>query len=133
MSKRVILNIGLEYTLNGRQQQVNLVELLELLDVRIPEVFGLATVQSDSERTLVVEIPLDSEANVITLADEICERFHQDAVAIYSEGLQAGILCGPRAAQWGPFNPEYFYLRDNQTLADHIRAEITAEEEARHA
>ena len=33
----------------------------------------------------------------------------QDCISVYSPRLQSGRLIGPRAAQWGAFNPEFFH------------------------
>jgi len=42
----------------------------------------------------------------------LCQRFGQDCAGVrYFNGT--GELVGPRAAQWGAFNPEYFITYDD--------------------
>lgn len=60
------------------------------------------TYVSDTEPTLVIEVPAKvSHATLLRLA----HTFDQDCVAAYDG---EGIMAGPKAAQWGPFNPAYF-------------------------
>lgn len=71
--------------------------------------------ESRTEPTLVLEFDyaeLRENIGLTKLAYRICERFHQDCVAVYNTGLEAGQLIGPRAEAWGDFNPEYFFLVD---------------------
>ena len=42
----------------------------------------------------------------------------QDCIAVYYPATNYGVLCGPRAANWGTFNPAYFILEDGRTAAD---------------
>lgn len=129
---RIILNIGLEY---------NAAEGLGLLDVDlVTEVianlangagFLGTTVESHTEQTLVVEFELEAldavHADIVALAEAVCNRFYQDCVALYHTGLRKGLLIGPRAAAWGPFNPNYFFLLDGRSLTDEIIEELRAE------
>ena len=130
MSK-IILNIGLE---------ANTTEGLGLLDVDLVSdvIANLAngagflgtTVESHTEQTLVVEFELEAldaaNADIVALAKAVCNRFYQDCVALYSTGLRKGLLIGPRASKWGPFNPNYFFLLDGRTLATQIADEAQA-------
>lgn len=59
--------------------------------------------QSATEQTAVIELthPLtEKEANAI------CYVLKQDCIAQLANG--EGVLWGPKADEWGPFNPEYF-------------------------
>ena len=131
MSK-IILNIGLE---------ANTTEGLGLLDVDLVSdvIANLAngagflgtTVESHTEQTLVVEFELEAldavHADIVALAEAVCNRFDQDCVALYHTGLRKGLLIGPRAAAWGPFNPNYFFLLDGRSLTDEIIEELRSE------
>lgn len=59
-----------------------------------------------SEPTLVVDVHTSAPVSPMrwdVLADELL----QDAVAVVTKG-GPGELYGPRAAEWGPFNADYF-------------------------
>jgi hypothetical protein len=129
---RIILNIGLEY---------NSAEGLGLLDVDlVTEVianlangagFLGTTVESHTEQTLVVEFELEAldavHADIVALAEAVCNRFYQDCVALYHTGLRRGLLIGPRAAAWGPFDASKFFLLDGRSLTAEIIEELHAE------
>lgn len=129
---RIILNIGLEY---------NSAEGLGLLDVDlVTEVianlangagFLGATVESHTEQTLVVEFELEAldevHADIVAVAEALCNRFDQDCVALYHTGLRRGLLIGPRAAAWGPFDASKFFLLDGRSLIAEIIEELHAE------
>lgn len=70
-------------------------------------------VQSDTEPTLVVEVVNDRYAApaVLRTADDLS----QDCIAIY-DGVK-GHLLGPKAAEWGPFDPKRFITITGARLA----------------
>jgi hypothetical protein len=126
MSK-IILNIGLAG--NGQTLDEHLVS--ESVAELVNGVGSFcALVQSHTEPTLVVEFvtaELDAAGvDVLTVASTICNQLDQDCVALYSTGVGAGFLIGPRASKWGPFNPNYFFLLDGRTLATQIADEVQA-------
>lgn len=126
MSK-IILNIGLA----GNGQTFDEHQVSESVAELVSGVGSFcALVQSHTEPTLVVEFvtaELDAAGvDVLTVASTICRLWDQDCVALYSTGVGAGFLIGPRAAAWGPFNPNYFFLLDGRTLATQIADEVQA-------
>ena len=72
-------------------------------------------VQSASEPTLVVETRYDGPGldNAITM---LAVALKQEAIAAYICEEFRGDLYGPACAKWGPFNPEYFFMRSGRTL-----------------
>lgn len=64
-----------------------------------------------AEEVLVVEVNapvFGGERKVLALAYEIAVAIEQDCVAILDPSSARGHLVGPRAAEWGSFNPEFF-------------------------
>jgi hypothetical protein len=69
---------------------------------------------SDTEPTLVIEVPASvSHATLSRLA----HTFDQDAVAAYDVTRGEGKLSGPRASEWGSFNPDYFLIPGGYRLS----------------
>lgn len=113
---QIIFNIGLET--KDAAGNVSLAEHEEVCEF-VHELAGCgfygALLESRTEPTLVLEFDyaeLRKNISVTKLAYRICERFHQECVAVYNTGLQAGQLIGPQAEAWGEFNSEYFFLVD---------------------
>jgi len=75
-------------------------------------IFQAAIHTSDSEDTVVMELvrPLPSH-NLVWLSHEL----QQDCVAQFDG--RRGELQGPKAADWGPFDPAFFLTIDGQRLA----------------
>ena len=72
------------------------------------------THMSDSEPTLVIEVPASvSHATLNRLA----HTFDQDAVAAYDVAKGEGKLSGPRASEWGTFNPDFFLIPGGYRLS----------------
>jgi hypothetical protein len=61
------------------------------------------------ETTLLVnvagEIPGTSLRNIVFA---IAEELEQDCIAVYEPESGSGTLIGPKAVNWGSFNPDYF-------------------------
>jgi hypothetical protein len=65
---------------------------------------------------------------VLTVSDEIAGfdnrtamlavALGQDCIAVWHADEAYGDLIGPKAAEWGPFNPEFFILPDGTRLAE---------------
>lgn len=112
----IIFNIGLE----SKDADGNVITLdPEAVCEFTHELAGVgfwgAVLESHTEQTLVIEFDyaeLRQHASFTGLALEICERFSQDCVAVYNTALEAGQLIGPKADEWGVFNPGYFFLVD---------------------
>ncbi len=60
--------------------------------------------QSSTEPTLIAEIPATDDAKINRLA----ETLGQEAIAVYNPATDSGVLVGPKAAQWGEFNKDFF-------------------------
>ena len=111
---QIIFNIGLEA--KDAAGNVSLVEHEEVCEF-VHELAGCgfygALLESHTEPTLVLGFDyaeLRENIGVTKLAYRICERFHQECVAVYNTGLQAGQLIGPQAEAWGDFDNERFFL-----------------------
>ena len=63
---------------------------------------------SDTENTAVVVL---RDALTEKEANELCYVLHQECIAQLAP-IYGGQLLGPKAAEWGEFNPEYFILPD---------------------
>lgn len=114
---QVLLNIGLESKTLGKIAPVTAISAARLNGLTVTRT---AVVQSDTEPTLVLEVTMhghDSVENTRTLR-RLAEDLGQDCIAVYCQVPIAnfGALVGPRAAEWGPFNPEFFFLLDGARL-----------------
>ena len=114
----VILNIGLVRSDNKQPLNPTFIEqyLAHIgLDVREFKLFV-----SNTEPTAVVVIRPATPLFVLSdRTHKIAEFLTQDAVAFYSPAHGRGELIGPRADNWGEFNPRYFLMPDGRRLSDH--------------
>lgn len=62
------------------------------------------------EPMLVVQGTFKEEAWMSTLLYEGMVEAEQDCVAIYDHTAEHGFLFGPKSADWGPFNINFFYF-----------------------
>lgn len=100
-SDPAIVNIGLKIDATGETMPVErAVAALEAAGVKLTR---QEVRQSNTESTLVAALdrPLTPEE-----ATRVSEVLLQDAIA--QRVGQSGELFGPKADEWGPFNPEYF-------------------------
>lgn len=106
------VNVGMEPSAKIGGPQLTEDDILEALRAAGREPYNARTVASASEPTLVVDInkPL-TERDLYRLS----EQLRQDAIA-QKTGDANGVLAGPAAADWGDFNPAFFYLQDGDTL-----------------
>lgn len=122
---QVILNIGLDgvpsdgpgYT-NGVRNPDTADKVFNCLRTLREYSFTIsrtAKVQSASEPTLVVEAYYDGPG-LANSAAMVSRRLKQDCIAVYKCDEFAGDLIGDRAAKWGEFDPEYFFLPSGRTL-----------------
>jgi len=128
---RYLLNIGLqESTIIGNGQRIPASDALEVVRRTARMVFGReaantahAVHDSDSEPTLIVEIGTSrpERDRVRLLADALCSRLRQEAVAVAQmsaeDRIEWGDLCGPMAGRWGEFNPDYFLMLNGRRAA----------------
>lgn len=117
-----ILNIGLNRA-SGGTLTPKLARLALLTNGFL--IVNDAVLESDTEPTLVAEVinPGASPIILLQLLRRVVEALGQDCIAVYRERTRGGALIGPRAAEWGPFNPEYFLLLDGRRLAEVASAE----------
>jgi len=96
-----VINIGLNVKGVETLTPLKVLEALRAVGIE-PARFGVK--QSNTEKTLVIEArkALTEETGLL-----VASRLEQDAIAqVDSHGH--GELFGPKAKEWGPFNPEYF-------------------------
>tara|TARA_R110002072_G_scaffold151470_1_gene300773 strand:- start:8032 stop:8382 length:351 start_codon:yes stop_codon:yes gene_type:complete len=108
-----VINVGLDYrTHDGTTGRLARREVLDAVKRHRGVIADVQSVQSDSEPTLVITL-------VRPMAHRTLERLsadlRQDAIAQFDGS--SGHLAGPRAEDWGPFNPEFFFMPDGQRLA----------------
>lgn len=131
MQYRYMLNVGLnESNIIGNGRRIEALEAMEVVRRTARMVFGLeaadsahAVHDSDTEPTLIFELRTAKPEpdRVRLLADALCSRLRQEAVAIAqvnaSGMVEWGVLHGPMAERWGRFNPEYFIMLNGQRAA----------------
>jgi hypothetical protein len=106
------LNIGLNV---GGKPTWDLFDVELAIEACLPlenTILRVGVYDSDTEQTAVVELsnpitPYEGSAIAFTLS--------QDCIAQLADGV--GTLYGPKAAEWGPFNPEYFILGNGERAA----------------
>lgn len=76
-------------------------------------------VQSDTEPTLVCEVMALSNSPLMVLQQlrQIATDLHQECIAVYRPKTGGGVLIGPKAKEWGVFNPYFFFNLDGQRMA----------------
>lgn len=118
---KFIINIGL----NTADGAITPEEARETLRAYGFSILRDAVLESDTEPTLVAEVINPGASPIILpqLLHIVAEALDQDCIAVYRECTLGGALVGPRAAEWGPFNPEYFLLLDGRRLAEVASAE----------
>ena len=120
----LILNIGLDdikehvnsygKTMSPRDVAINAVKTLNF------KIKSIVDVQSDTEPTIVVSATHDGDAAVC--ASWLASQLNQDCIAVYIPSKNEGHLYGPRASDWGDFNPEFFFMLDGSRLSGGLKA-----------
>ena len=120
----IILNIGLNgvpadlsYT-NGVLNPIDMRRALTAVQTVRAYGFdmrGAKIVQSDTEPTLVVRAHSD-EPGLDNRIDMLSTALKQDCIAVWYPDQAWGQLIGPRAAEWGNFNPKFFIMPDGNRL-----------------
>jgi hypothetical protein len=102
MNNETTLNIGLNVGGSTMSYWTALFALMHYLPEDVH--FACEVAQSNTEPTLVVSIPgyqmKGSDLYQLSL------DLKQDCIAV--RDFNGGRLVGPRASEWGPFNPQYF-------------------------
>lgn len=76
------------------------------------------TLNSDTEPTVVLRVRNGySYVPMAVRLAGLAEDLGQDCIAAYNEQTANGALYGPRAAAWGTFNPEFFFMPDGTRMA----------------
>lgn len=111
MDKTLLLNVGLAVkgVDGGPAQYSKTVTLLRAIFGIVSEKLVTAQYGATVERTVVAQVvtdqPLETiKARLAILSDEL----EQDCVAVSTDDGKNGFLVGPRAAEYGDFNPDYF-------------------------
>ena len=117
MNKTLTLNVGMDIE-STEALSANVIR--EILAANGLLLGRDAVVQSDTERTLVIDVmpgpeitnPGRMHAALFLSAQDL----RQDCIAAWNEQTRSGGLVGPRAAKWGAFNPEFFFTIEGKRL-----------------
>lgn len=86
----------------------------------LAHVIDATQADSNTERTSILHLRRDlTRSELYRLAVSL----RQDAIACYSFGQRDGALIGPKAAEWGAFDPSLFLMLDGKPL-DASRARV---------
>lgn len=107
-----ILNIGLK---TNTGEQLNATDTLAAVEAAGFKVTAQSLEFSNTELTLVLLCSGHMGAYRIKI-EHLCDVLKQDCIAAYDMARKYGDLIGPKAAEWGEFNPEFFLLLDGTTL-----------------
>lgn len=120
---RFILNIGLEVKATRLLATSVVKQLVAAADFVIN---AERLVESDTEPTLVLDVTsLNGPSLTMAQFRALATDLEQDCIAVYRPKTKGGALIGPKAAEWGPFNPSYFFDLDGQRLAP-VAEEVAA-------
>ena len=108
-----LLNIGMDR--NDGEANTDGLLMLSLLNAGLLHEGEVAYVQSDTERTAVLQY--EQEPTTFQL-EYLCELLGQEAIALYSEKANTGVLVGPKAEEWGPFDASMFFTSTGKRLSD---------------
>lgn len=124
---QVLLNIGLDnvpvvgesFTNGVRNPAVveRLFTVIHALRAAGFKVQASKLLQSDTEPTLAARVLFCGHMTDFNqVLHDLSASLQQDCIAVYNPITGQGELIGPRAAKWGPFNPEFFFLLDGTRL-----------------
>jgi len=120
MKVDLILNIGLEVSPTNEYAKRGITyplcwlpsEVLGLLKKYGFKIKEFKVAHSDSELTLVVYINGYSDEDIHNplrmLSSYISPKLYQEAIAVFNQDTQKGILVGKYKEKWGKFNPDFF-------------------------
>ena len=118
MNKTLTLNVGMD-TESTEALSANVIR--ESLAATGLLLGRQSVVQSDTEKTLVVEVTpgpdITSPARMRGAIFQSAVDLRQDCIAAWNERTNTGGLIGPRAAAWGRFNPEFFFNLEGRRMA----------------
>lgn len=115
-----ILNIGLDSQASG---QIAAHVAREIVGANDFIINSSTVLNSDTEPTLVANVTYVGYSPSLCLQSlyAIANDLDQDCLAVYREKTGRGALIGPRAAEWGTFNPEFFFLPTGERLSATLR------------
>lgn len=109
-SNKPLLNVGLNI---GNETKLDEKIVTDTLKKEFGvDVLGGKVVQSGTEPTFVPELSrklTDKELN------KLSEVLQQDAIPQYADGV--GTIAGPKAKEWGDFNPDYFLNKEGKPIS----------------
>lgn len=110
MSKTFTLNIGLAPSKHsGLTGLLDEASIRKALEFNLLHVLRYEVQQSATEATAVVQVE-DLAQGILTsyAVYDAAQRLHQDCIAVVNDSMGIGALVGPRADEWGVFDPAYF-------------------------
>jgi hypothetical protein len=116
----ITLNIGLQEGRDGPviMHQTALAKTLHVMqhcNIKV-RCFRYRVADSATEPTLILGLSLGGDTwRIVQALESLCQQLKQEAIAAYvvgRHGVEGGFLAGPKAQEWGPFNPEYFLKLD---------------------
>ena len=101
---KITLNIGLNTNTGGHVSSIEALTYLRFLG----ELESSRLAQSATEETLVAVVTTDQDfPSLVKLIQTLADILKQACIAWRDES-GGGYLTGDRAAEWAPFNPEFF-------------------------
>lgn len=112
MTDPILVNVGLARNTGG---QLDPSTVLRAFRQRGFQHIANALHRSDSEDTVVMA--MIQPARAMRAIDELAAELDQDCIAVAFTGNGAGVLIGPKADDWGAFDPSCFILLDGSRAA----------------
>lgn len=110
------INIGLN--VGDGTEKITVIECIDALRNEGVIVIGdVRVVQSDSEPTFVASITFPDATDWFN----VCAELRQEAIGLLLKGEDnsfAGMLVGPKAEAWGPFDASMFFTSTGKRLSD---------------
>ena len=103
----MILNIGLGA--NYHKVPHNVAKVVEWLAWRtVPEGWALKVHRPAGDTLEYVLVVQCNYTAALSTFNQLSELLKQDCIAVFDESTKEGYLIGPRALNWGVFNPRKF-------------------------
>lgn len=109
------LNIGLNRT---DEKTMNASDVAYLIAAKLPWLRFTTSGPFASQTEPTVVVTLRDPVNDATIT-ELCELLAQDCIARFSAETGDAALVGPKAAEWGEFDPARFIMPSGHTLPEH--------------
>lgn len=110
------INIGLH--VGDGTEKITALECVDALNAEGVIVIGdVRVVQSDSEPTFVAAVAFPDTTDWFG----VCAELRQEAIGLLLKGEDnsfAGMLVGPKAEAWGPFDASMFFTSTGKRLSD---------------